>query len=159
MNSNSEILCEGQSSGDKLLQGECLNNKGKILECDVQESGFQEKTGLKKNGSLTEATTSTIEKEMVMPRTRTPVKVRQTCSGPLMPGAVLTHSASERGRLSERFIMVHYLFVLHLGLVVMMLSSLCKSSVLLAKHACSFIITLHKLVLVRCEEIEPNWNK
>lgn len=102
LNSNCEILCEGQSSGDKLLQGECLNNKGKILECDVQESGFQEKTGLKKNGSLTEATTSTIEKEMVMPRTRTPVKVRQTYSGPLMPGAVLTHSASERGRLSER---------------------------------------------------------
>lgn len=102
LNSNSEILCEGQSSGDKLLQGEYLNNKGKILECDVQESGFQEKTGLKKNGSLTEAKTSTIEKEMVMPGTRTPVKVRLTCSGPLMPGAVLTHSASERGRLSER---------------------------------------------------------
>ncbi|XP_024023827.1 serine/threonine-protein kinase BLUS1 [Morus notabilis] len=102
LNSNSKLPCEGQSSGDKSLQSEYLNKKGKILECDVQESGFQENMGLKKNGSITEATTSTSDKEIVMSKNRTPVKVRQTYSGPLMPGAVLSHSVSERGRPSER---------------------------------------------------------
>ncbi|EXB81857.1 hypothetical protein L484_015331 [Morus notabilis] len=98
LNSNSELPCEGQSSGDKSLQSEYLNKKGKILECDVQESGFQENMGLKKNGSITEATTSTSDKEIVMSKNRTLVKVCQTYSGPLMPDAAET-TASERERL------------------------------------------------------------
>lgn len=75
------------------------------------ESGGQEKTGWKKNGSSTEATTSTSEKDMVLSKARSPsVKNRQAVSGPLMPGAVLSHSLSERGRISERSVMGCYLF-------------------------------------------------
>lgn len=163
LNSNSELPCEGQSSGDKSLQSEYLNKKGKILECDVQESGFQENMGLKKNGSITEATTSTSDKEIVTSKNRTPVKVRQTYSGPLMHGAVLSHSISERGRPSERFIiMVYYLICLTMSSYdngtsgCIMLSSFCKSSVFLGQKCCSFIITLHKLVPVHPPVVEPN---
>ena len=106
LNSQNELPCEGQTSGDKLQQSEYANKKGTFLESDVQESGSSEKIGWKKNGSSIESATSTSEKEIVMTKTRTQtVKSRQTHSGPLMPGAVLTHSASDRGRISERFIM------------------------------------------------------
>ncbi|KAL5539719.1 hypothetical protein UlMin_043848 [Ulmus minor] len=92
---------EGQSSGNQ--QCENLNNKCKGLECDITESGSQDKIGWKKNGSSTEATSSTSNKDSVLAKTRSQsVKGRQTHSGPLMPGAVLSHSSSERGRFSER---------------------------------------------------------
>ncbi|PON92813.1 Serine/threonine protein kinase [Trema orientale] len=103
LKSHNELPSEGQPSGDKLQQSEYLNTEGTILESDVQESGSLEKIGLKKNGSSIESMTSTSEKEIIMTKSRTQtVKGRQTHSGPLMPGAVLTHSASDRGRISER---------------------------------------------------------
>lgn len=111
MNKNDEPIREGQSSSDKSTEFEYANKKGKILESDIHESIAEEKRGWKKNGSITEATTSTSEKEKVTAKTRVQaVKVRQTYSGPLMPGSVLTHSASERGRISERLIIKLYLF-------------------------------------------------
>ena len=100
LNSN-ELPLQGQSSD------EYANKKGKIVECDVQESGYNEKMGWKKNASSTEAMTSvsTAEKETVTTKIRLQaVKVRQTYSGPIMPTAVLTHSVSERARVSERFV-------------------------------------------------------
>lgn len=52
---------------------------------------------------------STSEKETTHPKTKTEtVRSRQTQSGPLMPGIVLTHSLSERGRITERFVIVTF---------------------------------------------------
>ncbi|XP_015896363.3 uncharacterized protein LOC107430085 isoform X2 [Ziziphus jujuba] len=105
-NSNSEPPLDdggGKISSDIVQPAEYLNKKGKGLGCDIPESACQERTGWKKNGSATEATASTSEKDVVLPKARTQsVKSRQAVSGPLMPGAVLSHSLSERARISER---------------------------------------------------------
>ncbi|KAK0586089.1 hypothetical protein LWI29_000730 [Acer saccharum] len=97
--SNSNIeLCRGKSDQQ---QSECLNRKGKILEVDSLESGIQENIVLKRNGLSTEAMASTSEKDLMPTKVKT-LQTRQTQSGPLMPGVVLSHSASEK-RYSERF--------------------------------------------------------
>ncbi|CAL2260743.1 unnamed protein product [Prunus armeniaca] len=84
-------------------QVESLNKKGKVLESNILESGGQQKTAWKKNGSSSEATASTSEKDMVQAKNKNLlVKSRQTQSGPLTPGAVLSHSLSERARIFER---------------------------------------------------------
>ncbi|KAM6557775.1 hypothetical protein CsatB_004794 [Cannabis sativa] len=101
--SHKEAPCEGQTSGDRLELFDNSNNRGQILE-SVQESSSPEKIGLNKNGSSIELATSTSEKESLINKTRVQtVKVRQTHSGPLMPGSVLTHSVSEKLRVSERY--------------------------------------------------------
>lgn len=93
----------GQTRGEELLQVDCLNKKEKIVDGDSLEYGFQEKAVWKKNGPSVEASSSTSEKDMVQAKTKAQmVKSRQTQSGPLSPGAVLSHSLSERGRISER---------------------------------------------------------
>lgn len=97
--------CKGPS--DQLRQSECLNKKGKTLEGDSLEAGVQENIILRKNGSNTEVMSSTSEKETMETKAKT-VKGRQTQSGPLMPGKVLSHSSSERGRTSERFVIVNF---------------------------------------------------
>ncbi|XP_062074639.1 uncharacterized protein LOC133778659 [Humulus lupulus] len=103
LSSLKELPYEGQTSSGRLEQSDNSNKKSPILESDVQESNSLEKIGLNKNGSSIELATSTSEKETVVNKTRTQtVKLRQTHSGPLMPGSVLTHSASERIRNSER---------------------------------------------------------
>lgn len=111
LNSNTELPL-GDSRGkisDKVQQAEYLNKKGKVLECDILESGCQEKTGWKKNGSSTEATTSASEKDVVLSKARSQsVKSRQALSGPLTPGSVLSHSLSEKGRIAERFVKDHF---------------------------------------------------
>lgn len=93
---------DSKGKGDQQQQYEYLNRKGKTLEVDSLESGIQEKAVLKKNGSSSEAIASTSEKDLVPAKFKS-VKTRQTQSGPLTPGVVLTHSASDRGRNSERF--------------------------------------------------------
>lgn len=93
----------GRNSGEEKPQADILNRKGKVVESDLLESRCQEKVGWRKNGSSTEASSSLSEKDMVQAKTKTQtVKIRQTQSGPLMPGAVLSHSVSERVRISER---------------------------------------------------------
>ncbi|TKY52015.1 Serine/threonine-protein kinase fray2 [Spatholobus suberectus] len=58
----------------------------------------------KRNGSVAEATSSTLEKDVGTSKVKTQsVKLGKTQSGPLMPGSVLGHSLSERGRAFERF--------------------------------------------------------
>ncbi|KAJ7952201.1 Kinase [Quillaja saponaria] len=92
-----------QVSGNEVQQVEWLSKKGKILDSDLQESGCPKNIIWNSNGSTTEATSSTSEKDVVLSRTKSQtVKSRQTQSGPLMPGAVLSHSSSERARTSER---------------------------------------------------------
>uniref|UniRef100_A0A6M2F252 Protein kinase domain-containing protein n=1 Tax=Populus davidiana TaxID=266767 RepID=A0A6M2F252_9ROSI len=91
-----------QLSGGKLPRVDNLNRKGRLPESDLLETSSQEKVGWKRNGSSTEAKASTSENDVMQAKAKT-VKSRQTLSGPIMPGTVLSHSLSERGRTSERF--------------------------------------------------------
>lgn len=111
MNLNNELAQpehRGQNSSAELPHVDYLNGKGKNLGSDLMESGYEENVGLKKNGSSTEASSSTSEKDLLLAKTKAQmVKSRQTHSGPLMHGTVLSHSLSDRGRSLERFVMVH----------------------------------------------------
>ena len=92
-----------------------MSNKGKSLRSDSFESSNQEKIGQEKDASSAEMMPSTSAKDMVNTKTKTQmVKSRQTQSGPLMPGVVLSHSLSDRGRAFERFILCCFtnLFIL-----------------------------------------------
>ncbi|XP_050121858.1 serine/threonine-protein kinase BLUS1-like isoform X2 [Malus sylvestris] len=94
---------KGEINGDESQQVECLNKKGKDIESNLSESAGQQKTGWKKNESSSEAIASTSEKDTVQAKPKTLiVKSRQTLSGPLTPGSVLSHSLSEKGRIFER---------------------------------------------------------
>ncbi|OMP02839.1 hypothetical protein COLO4_10789 [Corchorus olitorius] len=104
LNSSREVS-QAELGGPKNVdssQSDCLNGKGKNPEYDIVEADCQEKVGLRKNGSSIDVMASTSEKDVVLTRAKT-VKPRQTQSGPLTPAAVLNHSASDRGRNSERF--------------------------------------------------------
>ncbi|KAM7525937.1 hypothetical protein LguiA_015839 [Lonicera macranthoides] len=97
--STSDIVWSEQLNAHDVPPAELLSKKGKILESDlVEPSSNQGKFGPERNGLA-----STSEKDVVQSKTRTStVKSRQSQSGPLMPGGVLTHSISERGRNLER---------------------------------------------------------
>ncbi|KAB2069768.1 hypothetical protein ES319_A08G113400v1 [Gossypium barbadense] len=97
----SQAECRGPGSIE-LLQIDCLNGKGKNLECDIVEAGCQEILGLKKNGSIIDVMGSTSEKDVVLTRANT-VKPRETQTGPLTPGVVLSRSSSDWVHNSERF--------------------------------------------------------
>jgi len=112
VNSNSEIqLAEHsrQLSGGELPQADNFIRKGKLPESDLLETSSLEKVGWKRNGSSSEAKASTSESVMAQAKATT-VKSRQTHSGPLMPGTVFSHSLSERGRTSERFVVFLFSF-------------------------------------------------
>lgn len=101
--STNDNFFRGRITGDELAQAECLSKKGKSLRSDSLESSNQEKIGQEKDISSAELMPSTSEKDMVNAKTKTQmVKGRQTQSGPLMPGVVLSHSLSDRGRSFER---------------------------------------------------------
>ncbi|XP_062026711.1 serine/threonine-protein kinase BLUS1-like isoform X2 [Rosa rugosa] len=94
---------KSEVNGDDSQQVECVNRKDKHHESETLESGGQQGTDWKKNGSSSEATASTSETDMVQAKSRiVAVKSRQTRSGPLTPGGVLNHSLSETGRSFER---------------------------------------------------------
>lgn len=95
-------LSQAESGGptNQLQLSESLNQKGKTLECDSLDR-IQESIVLKKNGSSTEVMASTSAKDTMQTKAKA-LKSRQTQSGPLMPGMVLSHSSSERARNSER---------------------------------------------------------
>lgn len=104
LNSNSEIQqveCSAQIGEDESLQAESLNRKGKLLESDTPESGSIEKIGWKKIVANNDEKASTSERDMTQAKPKT--KSRQTQSGPLVPGAVLGHSLSDKGRFPERY--------------------------------------------------------
>lgn len=101
--STNDNFFRGRITGDELAQAGCLSKKGKSLRSDSLESSNQEKIGQEKDISSAEMMPSTSEKDMVNAKTKTQmVKGRQTQSGPLMPGVVLSHSLSDRGRSFER---------------------------------------------------------
>lgn len=98
--------CGGQICGEELQKGSS-NKIGKVLENENPESGSQGKNSLYKNGQITEATASTptSDKEAIFSKTRTHTfKDCQTVSGPERPGAVLSHSSSERKFTTARFL-------------------------------------------------------
>ncbi|KAF5734956.1 serine/threonine-protein kinase BLUS1-like isoform X1 [Tripterygium wilfordii] len=103
-NLNSE-LAQDEARGkanDSEHQSENVNKKGKTLEFEILEPVGQQKTNWKKDGTSTEASASTSEKDIVQAMNKT-IKSRQTQSGPLMPGIALSHSSSEKGCTHERF--------------------------------------------------------
>ncbi|KAF3624269.1 Serine/threonine-protein kinase OSR1 [Capsicum annuum] len=77
--------------------------KEKDLESSPLDSGHWEKNGMKKNASKMELPPLTSDRDALPAKSRTQTpKARQSQSGPLMAGMVLSHSASERARNSER---------------------------------------------------------
>ncbi|KAJ6307915.1 hypothetical protein OIU76_017657 [Salix suchowensis] len=105
VNSYSEIQqaeYNRQLSGGELPRANNFIRKGKLPESDLLETSSLEKVGWKRNESSSEAKASTSESIMAQAKAKT-LKSRQTHSGLLMPGTVLSQSLSERGRTSERF--------------------------------------------------------
>ncbi|PIN07232.1 Ste20-like serine/threonine protein kinase [Handroanthus impetiginosus] len=77
--------------------------KGKVSESDLVESDNPSRTGLQKSGSKAELPPPT-DRDAAQSRIRTQMgKGRQSQSGPLMPGTVLSHSLSDRTRNLERY--------------------------------------------------------
>ncbi|KAF7138162.1 hypothetical protein RHSIM_Rhsim07G0078200 [Rhododendron simsii] len=101
--STNEVIYSEQTSGGVFPPAECSSNKEKTPERDILESDYQGKVELEKNASRTELPPSHPEKDPVLAKIKTSAgNSRQTQSGPLMPGIVLNHSKSERGRSFER---------------------------------------------------------
>ena len=112
VNSDSEIQqaeYNRQLSGGELPQANNFIRKGKLPESDLLETSSLEKVGWKRNGSSSEAKASTSESIMAQAKAKT-LKSRQTHSGLLMPGTVLSQSLSERGRTFERFVVFFFSF-------------------------------------------------
>ncbi|XP_047341343.1 serine/threonine-protein kinase BLUS1-like [Impatiens glandulifera] len=103
--STSDIISSEQINGGELSQSVSFNDKGNVPKSDLLDSSFQGKTSPEQVVvSGTQLQPSTSEKDNVQQKARTiPGKQRQTQSGPLMPGVVLTHSASEKIRPFERY--------------------------------------------------------
>ncbi|GAB2296216.1 hypothetical protein Dimus_030344 [Dionaea muscipula] len=86
----------------EVLPTESVSNEGKITESESLESCRQEENGLAKGCPSTKLEMDTLEKGMGQTSSHT-TRGRQTQSGPLIPGIVLSQSSSERSRVSERF--------------------------------------------------------
>lgn len=104
------LLClEIHNFSDQTRASEGQIKKGKDLESGLLDSD-QRKNELKKNGSKTELPPLTSDKDVVQTKTRNLTgKPRQSQSGPLMPGTVLSHSTAERARNIERFLCLYYI--------------------------------------------------
>ncbi|XP_055821772.1 serine/threonine-protein kinase BLUS1-like isoform X2 [Solanum dulcamara] len=98
-----DSIASEQESVGEVPVAEYEIKKGKDLESSPLDSDHWEKNGLKKNASKTELPPLTSDRDALPAKSRTQTpKARQSQSGPLMAGAVLSHSASERARNSER---------------------------------------------------------
>ncbi|XP_006343791.1 STE20/SPS1-related proline-alanine-rich protein kinase isoform X2 [Solanum tuberosum] len=98
-----DSIASEQESVGEVPVAEYEIKKGKDLESSTPDSDHWEKNGLKRNASKTELPPLTSERDALLARSRTQTtKARQSQSGPLMAGTVLSHSASERVRSSER---------------------------------------------------------
>ncbi|XP_047969850.1 serine/threonine-protein kinase BLUS1-like [Salvia hispanica] len=91
-------------NGDEVLVVESQTNKGQTSESDMREYDANAKTDTMKSESKSELAASLVEKEGVQAKTRNQTgRARQTQSGPLVPGMVLSNSLSERARNFERY--------------------------------------------------------
>ncbi|KAL1556397.1 non-specific serine/threonine protein kinase [Salvia divinorum] len=90
-------------NGDELLVVENQTNNGQTCESDIKEFDNKAKTDMKKSNSKSELPASLVENEGVQAKTKNQTgRARQTQSGPLVPGMVLSNSQSERARKFER---------------------------------------------------------
>ncbi|KAK4423119.1 Serine/threonine-protein kinase fray2 [Sesamum alatum] len=92
-----------KTNGNEEPVAESRTKKEKVSASDLTESDNQGKNGLKKSASKAELPPPVQEKDVAQAKTRNQTgRPRQTQSGPLMPGTVLSHSLSERTRNLER---------------------------------------------------------
>lgn len=99
------LISSEKINGDEVLEVESQTNKGKTSESDMKEYDTKAKTDIMKSDSKSELPPPLVEKEEAQAKTRNQTsRPRQTQSGPLMPGIVLSNSQSERARNFERFI-------------------------------------------------------
>ncbi|KAK4400251.1 Serine/threonine-protein kinase fray2 [Sesamum angolense] len=90
-----------KANGNEVLVAESQTKK--VYESDLTASDNQGKNGLKKSASKAELLPPILEKDAAQAKTKSQTgRPRQTQSGPLMPGTVLSHSLSERTRQLER---------------------------------------------------------
>ncbi|XP_042010191.1 serine/threonine-protein kinase BLUS1-like isoform X1 [Salvia splendens] len=91
-------------NGDELLVVENLTNKGQTYESGIKEFDNKAKTDMKKSNSKSELPASLVENEGAQAKNKNQTgRARQTQSGPLVPGMVLSNSQSERARKFERY--------------------------------------------------------
>ncbi|KAL6566228.1 hypothetical protein OROGR_001843 [Orobanche gracilis] len=91
------ILVREKTNGNKVPVPENERNKEKVSETVATEHDNRVKTDLKKSESKAKIPPSMVEKEAAQAKTRNQIgRSRQTQSGPLMPGTVISHSQSER---------------------------------------------------------------
>ncbi|KAG9145553.1 hypothetical protein Leryth_026311 [Lithospermum erythrorhizon] len=99
--SSSGVLSSEAGSRNHISENQM--KMGKIIENDSLQYDDKGKLGLKKNGSKAEVLPLNFEKDTMQSKIKSLAgKPRQTQSGPLMPGAVLSNSASERAYNTER---------------------------------------------------------
>ncbi|XP_047981588.1 serine/threonine-protein kinase BLUS1-like [Salvia hispanica] len=93
-------------NGDELLVVENLTNKGQTYESGIKEfdNNNKAKIDMKKSNSKSELPASLVENEGAQAKNKNQTgRARQTQSGPLVPGMVLSNSQSERARKFERY--------------------------------------------------------
>ncbi|KAH6790679.1 Protein kinase superfamily protein [Perilla frutescens var. frutescens] len=91
-------------NGDEVLVVESQTIKGKTSESDMKEYDTKAKTDMKKSDSISELPPSLVEKDGAQAKTRNQTgRPRQTQSGPLVAGTVLSNSQPERARNVERY--------------------------------------------------------
>ncbi|KAK4397992.1 hypothetical protein Sango_1274700 [Sesamum angolense] len=107
----SSSVVKQEATGDNSSRGKLVVNdvlvvesqtkNGKVSDSDLFQTDNQVNTGVK-GGSRADLAPPVVEKDVAQAKTRTQTgRARQTQSGPLIPGAVLSHSQSERVRNLE----------------------------------------------------------
>lgn len=100
------LKSKNEQMSSSILRTSSLDKKGTTVESNFPEPSYSEKSAGKRVASNNEMAALIAEKDPLQAKIKTQaLKNRQTQSGPLMPGTVLTHSRSERSRIPERFVM------------------------------------------------------
>ncbi|KAK6122533.1 hypothetical protein DH2020_043711 [Rehmannia glutinosa] len=90
------FVSRGKTNGNEVPVLESQTNEEKVSESDLTEFDNKVETDLKKGESNAELPPSMVENEAAQAKTRNQTgRPRQSQSGPLMPGTVLSHSLCE----------------------------------------------------------------
>ncbi|EYU33483.1 hypothetical protein MIMGU_mgv1a0199023mg, partial [Erythranthe guttata] len=97
------VFCWEKTNGNDVPVVESPMNKGNVSKRDLTEYDNEEKKELKKSESKAELPPMVDkDKEAALAKTRNQTgRPRETQSGPIMPGAMLSHSMSDRARNTE----------------------------------------------------------
>lgn len=116
----SPFISSEKINGDEVLVVESRTNEGQTSESDMKEYDAKAKTDTKQSDSKSELPPPSVEKEGALAKTKSQTgRPRQTQSGPLVPGMVLSNSQSERARNFER---LYFLFC-----TILLLLCLCNN--------------------------------